>query len=302
MITFADPTESIPPPMRNRRIPLFLPATLFVLLPLASPADSRKALTIQVNPEGFDASRADIHAVCRSAADQLLRHMKGLEKTTTAVSRGDQGPIVLFRRGNKGEHLIRLTTGKLYWAQYAYQFSHEICHVLCGYDEDFRGNLWFEETICETASLYCMRSMSVEWRTNAPYENWKSYAPLLRDYTDQIERTRQDYLEITRTGLPAYYRKHAQHLSSNGTDRKKNGAMALVLLAVFERHPENWNAIRWLNSSPSPQGETFAQYLSKWHQAAPREHSEFVASVAALYGISIDEGEGTSPAKAPITE
>ena len=116
--------------MRNRRIPLILPAALFALLPLASPADSRKALAIQVNPEGFNASKADIHAVCRSAADQLLRHMKGLEKTTTLVSRGDHGPIVLFRRGEKGEHLIRLTTGKLYWAQYAYQFSHESSYCM----------------------------------------------------------------------------------------------------------------------------------------------------------------------------
>ncbi len=286
--------------MRIRRIPLFLSATLFVLLQLGSPADSRKSLTIQVNPEGFNAPRADIHAVCRSAADQLLRHMNSLEKTTTAVSRGDRHPIVLFRRGEKGEHLIRLTTEKLYWAQYAYQFSHEICHVLCGYDEDFRGNLWFEETICETASLYCLRRMSVEWRTNAPYGNWKSYAPLLRDYTDEIERTRQDYLEITRTGLPAYYRKHAQHLASNGTDREKNGAMALVLLAVFERHPQNWNAIRWLNSSPSPQGETFPQYFSKWHRSVPQEHAEFVSSLAALYGIPLEEHR--LPDKAPVTE
>ncbi len=68
--------------MRIRRIPLFLSATLFVLLQLGSAADSRKALTIRVNPEGFKASKEDIHAVCRSAADQLLRHMNSLEKTT----------------------------------------------------------------------------------------------------------------------------------------------------------------------------------------------------------------------------
>ncbi len=275
--------------MRNPRTSLFLPAAILVFLQLGSPADSRRSLTIQVNAKGFNASKADIHAVCRSAADQLLRHMSGLEKTTTDVSRGNQGPIVLFRRGEKGEHLIRLSTEKLYWAQYAYQFSHEICHVLCGYDEDFRGNLWFEETICEVASLYCMRRMSVEWRSNAPYENWKSYAPLLRDYTDEIERNRKDYLEIIRIGMPAYYRKHAQHLASNGTDREKNGAMALVLLAAFERQPQHWNAIRWLNSTPSPQGETFLQYISKWQRAAPSKHSAFISSIASLYGLSLEE-------------
>lgn len=129
----------------------------------------------------------------------------------------------------------------------------------------------------------------MECRTNAPYENWRSYAPLLRDYTDEIERTRHDYLEIMRTGMPAYYQKHARHLSSNGTDREKNGAMALVLLAAFERQPQHWNAIRWLNSSPSPKGETFPQYLLKWQRAAPPKHSAFISSIASLYGLSLEE-------------
>ncbi|MCP4732282.1 MAG: hypothetical protein QF405_05535 [Roseibacillus sp.] len=286
--------------MRHGRNPIFLSLPLIVLLPLSAAADSREAVTVEISPEGFNASRTDIHAVCRSAADQLLRHMVDLRKTKVLVSKGAHGPIVLFKKGENGEHLIKLATEKLHWAQYAYQFSHEICHVLCGYENDHQGNLWFEETLCETASLYCLRRMSVEWRTNAPYENWKSFSSSLRDYTDDIERNRQDYLEITRTGLPAYYRKHARHLSTNATDRDKNGAMALVLLAAFERQPRHWNAIRWLNSSPSPGDETFAQYLSKWHRAVPGEHAGFVSSLAALYGIPLEERK--LPEKAPLTE
>ncbi len=86
--------------------------------------------------------------------------MVDLRKTKVLVSKGAHGPIVLFKKGENGEHLIKLATEKLHWAQYAYQFSHEICHVLCGYENDHQGNLWFEETLCETASLYCLRRMS----------------------------------------------------------------------------------------------------------------------------------------------
>ena len=286
--------------MKHWRVPTCLSLLLIVLLPLYAAADSREAVTIEVNPKGFNASRTDIHAVCRSAADQLLRHMLDLRKTTIRVSKGAHGPIALFKKGENGEHLVKLAAEKLYWAQYAYQFSHEICHVLSGYENDYQGNLWFEETLCEVASLYCLRRMSVEWRTNAPYENWKSFSPALRDYTDDIGRNRKDYLEIIRTGLPTYYRKHARHLSTNATDRKKNGAMALVLLAAFERQPRHWNAIRWLNSSPSPGDETFVQYLSKWQAAVPGEHAGFVSSLAALYGIPLEERK--LPAKAPVTE
>ena len=281
--------------MRGISRSFLLPCLISGLLALTAHSDSRKSVTIQVDPEGFNASRADILAVCRSAADQLLVHIAHLEKTTVAVSRGRHGPIALFKRGESGEYQVRLDTGQTYWAQYSYQFAHEICHVLCRYDDDYSGNLWFEETLCETASLFCLRKMSIAWRKNAPYENWKSFAPSLRDYTDEIKRTRTDYLEIARSGLPAYYRKHARHLTSNATDRAKNGAMALYLLAAFEQQPHHWNSIRWLNSSPSPEGETFTQYLAKWHEAVPEKHTTFVRSLAALYGIALQSSDPGSP-------
>ena len=252
-------------------------------------ADSKQSLKIKINPENFNASRADIEAVCRSAGDQLLKQMEGVPTLTVQVSRGHHGPIALFKRGKEGEYLVKLATEKTFWAQYAYQFSHEICHVLCGYENDYRGNLWFEESLCETASLYCLRAMSREWRTTPPYGNWRSYSPALSDYADNIQKGRDDYIEILRIGLPAYYRKHAAHLSGNPTDRKKNGAIALVLLTLLERSPEHWNAIRWLNSSPSPEGETFLQYLTKWHRAAPKEHTDFIEATASLFGISLPE-------------
>lgn len=259
-------------------------------------ADSRKALSLEVNPKKFNASRADIAAVCRSAGYQLLVNMTEVPEFTVNISRGQHGPIALFQRGANGEYLVQLATEKTFWAQYAYQFSHEICHILCGYENDYRGNLWFEETLCETASLYCLKAMSHEWRTSPPYGNWRSYSSALSDYADNIRKGRDDYLQILRTGLPAYYRKHADHLARNPTDRKKNGAIALVILSLLERNPDHWNSIRWLNSSPSPEGETFLDYLTKWHGAVPEQHTSFVDSVASLFGLALPKSSGGQPA------
>ena len=253
-----------------------------------APADSRQAVELEIIPKGFNSSKADIHAVCKSAGDQLLKHMVDLKPTVIQVSRGRSGPIALFQRGPKGEFRVRLDTEKTYWAQYSYQFAHEICHVLCRYEDDYKGNLWFEETLAELASIYSLREMSKVWRKNAPYQNWRSFAPSLRDYTDNIERKRDDFLEITRIGLPAYYRQHASHLKTNATDRPKNGAMAIVLLTLFERDPTQWSAIQYLNPSPSPKGESFKSYLTKWRNAAPAAHKEFIQTIAQLYGIQLD--------------
>ena len=251
--------------------------------------DSRKKVTFSIDASGFNASRADINAVCRSAASELLVNIQGLEATSILISRGNKGPIVLFRRGPEGEHQVKLDTHKTFWAQYAYQVAHELCHVLCGYEDDYRGNLWFEETLCEVASLYCLRAMSEQWTTNAPYPNWKPFAPALRNYADNVQRSRDGFLEIIQTGLPAYYKKHANHLKKNPTDREKNGSMALALLPLFEREPEHWNAIQWLNSTPSKEGESFKVYFTKWRNAVPEKHRDFVETIGRYYGISFPD-------------
>jgi hypothetical protein len=64
-----------------------------------------------------------------------------------------------------------------------------------------------------------------------------------------------------------------------------------VLLRLFEEKPQRWEAVRWLNNSPSPEGETFPEYLQKWHDAVPDKHRPFVGRIADLYGIEIARKE-----------
>ena len=69
--------------------------------------------------------------------------------------------------------------------------------------------------------------------------------------------------------------------------------MALVILRLLERTPGHWNAVRWLNSSPSSPGETFLQYLTKWRNAVPMQHREFVDSIGTLFGLSLEKPHTT---------
>ena len=190
-------------------------ASTILAIPLGTVARAEDRVRFIVDKEGFDDSAADIEAVCRSAGRQIWRHGEGVDGIVIQVAKGKSGPITFFDRGKAGEFRVRLDTGGQAWSQYAYQFAHEACHVLCGGNDDWPGNLWFEETLCETASLYSLRRMSVEWRTKAPYGNWKGYAPSLGDYADNVIRGRDEYLDIVRDGLPAYYREHADDLREN---------------------------------------------------------------------------------------
>lgn len=66
-----------------------------------------------------------------------------------------------------------------------------------------------------------------------------------------------------------------------------NGAMAVVLLHLFEAEPARWEAIRWLNSTPPHEGDTFATHLQHWHDAVPPKHQPFVQRIAGLFGAPV---------------
>jgi hypothetical protein len=241
----------------------------------------------RVEAEGFDASARDIKAVCDSTGRELWRHFPGYELEPLVLVRGKSGPIVLHQRNDRGEIVMRLDTGGTFWCQYAYQFAHEFCHILCGYREGGKCNKWFEETLCETASLFTMRAMVKAWEDDPPYGHWKSFRHSIRQYVDDVITKRSKVMEIYKDGLGGFYRAHRAELAREPCDRELNGAMSLVLLRLLEEKPEHWEAVRWLNHTHGPRGETFQRYLLRWHDAVPERHRSFVRRVAELYGIGI---------------
>ena len=240
--------------------------------------------TIRPAAEGWKASQADVKAVLNSAAKPLWIQFPDRQlKPILVQPRG--GPIVLFRRGENGEYLVRLDTGEQYWAQYSYQFAHEFCHILCNYDEDVHRNKWFEETLCEVASLYSLRAMAEQWKTDPPYANWKSYSASLKSYAD--DRIAEAPLPEGQT-LAQWFADHQATLYQEATNRKLNNVAAVQLLPMLEKNPASWEAVTWLNEAKSTQSQTFADYLSDWHKHAPEKHRRFIVEVGAKFGALVE--------------
>ena len=241
--------------------------------------------TIRVEANGFEAREPDIAAVCLSAVGELQRFCPELPTENVVIVRGTKGPITLFQRNDRREVVVRLDTGKTFWSQYSYQVAHEFGHVHCGFQPGPTHNQWFEESVCETASLFCLRAMAKTWRTKPPYPNWASYAPSLAKYADDViaKRTYKD--EFTSKGLARFYRDHEAEFRTNATERELNGAIALALLPYLEEKPSRWAAFRWLNATARPDDEPFAAYLRRWEANTPAEHQETVRGVRKLFGL-----------------
>jgi len=183
----------------------------------------------RIETDGFGASESDIRAVLTSAGSELWRFFPEYEIEPFVIKRGKSGPITLYDRNGRGEIVVRLDTGNTYWCQYAYQFAHEFCHILCGYEDDYPGNKWFEEALCETASLFAMQAMSRAWKKNPPYPNWKDFRDALRNYVDDNIKKRDKIHEIYKKGLPGFYQTHKEALTAEPCRRDLNGAMSIVL-------------------------------------------------------------------------
>jgi hypothetical protein len=251
----------------------------------AAPGDAAPPMPpYRIETDGFDASEADIRAVLDSAGRQLWRFFPDYKIEPFVVTRGHQGPITLYRRNDRGEIVVCLDTGHQFWCQYAYQFAHEFCHIMCNYVEDDLSNKWFEESLCEMASIYALRHMSQAWQKDPPYPNWRDYSKALKDYADDL---------LKKSPLPAgqdlaaWYKAHEAELRKDPTQRELNRVASLVLLPMFEEHPGNWEAVASLNAAPVKEPRTFAKYLADWHARSPAKHQPFIREVAAKFGVEI---------------
>jgi len=255
-----------------------------VSLPAVLQAEHPDVDLLVVRDGWGDIQRATVQKVLESTASELWRYFPD-RKLPPIIVKPKGGPIVLFKRGPEDEYFLHLDTGETYWSQYAYQFGHEFCHILCNYDADDTGNDWFEESICEMASLFVLRRMGETWKTNPPFDHWKNFAPKLTNYADRI--IKQNSIDDSTT-LAQWYGDHRGDLHGSSTKRELNNIVAVALLPLFEKSPEHWISVMWLNNGQPKEPQRLKAYLADWRQNCPEKNRPFVDEVAALFGITLE--------------
>jgi hypothetical protein len=257
---------------------------------MADGEGEKERLRWRLVPEGWGvAVEADVKAVLGSVVGELWRYFPERRLEPLVIRRGRESPIVHYQRSALGEIVVELNTQDRFWCQYAYQFSHEFCHVLSGFEDDWKGNQWLEESFCECASLFVLRRLAVTWAKNPPYASWQGYAVHFREYADDVMR---GFEAVPDAGIAEYVRKHREAMEKQGTDRTRNGVVAVALLRQLETAPQYWEAVSWLNSKPAPKGETLEESLGKWLRASPERVRPFIVQTAKLLGVRVGSGGG----------
>jgi hypothetical protein len=255
-------------------------------------------LDIRVQANAFgSASPADIEAVLRSAGAELLRYCPHSQLAGIEVYYRPDHPEINSKRTPGGRIAMVLSARDTHWAQYSFQFAHEFCHALANYanssqrtiPDTSNANLWFEESLCETASLFCLRAMSRTWQVNPPYPAFRAYAPWLADYAEQRLALPEHRLPAG-TSFADWFRQHQLALRKDAIQRDKNAIIAARLLPIFEAEPAGWEAVIFLNRGSSNGQESLAQHFAQWRANCPVHLRPFVSKLATVFGVRFRPG------------
>lgn len=282
--------------MRQMRLPLIIASIACSLAhadsgreaPAKPGVSSRQlGLDIRVEPGGWgDANPRTIETVLYAVADELMSRMPEKLTVPIVVSHTDRAPVALYERGAGGEYRVHLHAKGEKWHLYVYEFAHELCHILSNYEHNVgpqtvKHNQWFEETLCETASLFTLTSLARNWEQSPPEPQWADEARKLRRFFDHLIAEGHRQLPA-HAPLSAWLHENEAELRENPYLRQKNEVLANLLLPLFSANPQNWDALGYLNLNPADARNTLEEYLRNWYNNAPLEHKRFIASVLAL--------------------
>jgi len=250
---------------------------------------SRKlGLNIQVKGDGWGkAARANIETVLYAVADELMSQLSRKPSVPIVVTHTRRNPVVLYDRGPNGEYLVQLHASDENWHLYVYEFAHELCHILSNYEEysgedNARYNQWFEETLCETASLFTLKKLAASWKASPPAPEWSAQAGRLQAFYDLLIDEGHRRLPA-HSPLAVWLGENEEALRHNPYLRQKNEVVANLLLPLFERDPENWATLSYLNLDPADARSNLRDYLHRWYGNAPTAHKAFIADILTLF-------------------
>jgi hypothetical protein len=251
-----------------------------------------RPINIRVQAGGFGvASASDVNAVLQSTAGELCRYWPGTQLPSIDVYHRLDHPQTNSRDAAGNRIAIGLTARDTHWAQYSFQFAHECCHALINYGNDDGGlgrdrryaNLWLEESLCETASLFTLRALSRSWLIAPPYAAWRTYAPWFYAYAEERLALPEHQLPAG-TPFAVWFRANEPALRQNPIRRDRNTIVAAQLLPIFEKEPRGWGALAFFRRATNPD-QSLSQHFTRWRSRCPRELQRFVKKLAAVFEV-----------------
>lgn len=150
------------------------------------------------------------------------------------------------------------------WCQLAYQFGHELGHVLCNswsYCSIPKAPCqWFEEFLAEAFTIRGLALLAASWERDPPFEGNASFGASIVKYRyDLIERYKTDI-----QSLGSWFHGRRDALDRQGGESSAEGPATLAILRELETDMACVEDLGALNRWPERSGVPIETYLSLW--------------------------------------
>lgn len=141
--------------------------------------------------------------------------------------------------------------------------------------------MWFEEALCETASLYVLRKMPEVWLLDGVPAH-AAYARNFSKYAEAVMAQPGGRLPEGQTFTEWFFDRQAV-LRRTPETRTFNLVVAKELLPLFEANPQGWEALCYLNHAEDISRKPFQDFLNDWRDKCPEDLRPFVEKVSAVF-------------------
>ena len=184
-------------------------------------------------------------------------------------SRGADFPAIWLHNEDADLAWVLVVIGDRNWSQLAYQFGHELGHVLCNSWEQIAVPSapcqWLEESLAEAFTLRGLGLLAASWESDPPLANEAAYANEVRYQRDY--RIKPYAAQARNESCAAWFHKARATLDRQGGESSAEGPATLEILAEMERNNSSVADLGALNRWPTRSGAPLEDYLTLWEQS-----------------------------------
>ncbi|WP_143271559.1 hypothetical protein [Bradyrhizobium mercantei] len=200
-----------------------------------------------------------------------LRLLSDRQPAKLSIENHHQGPPAIWLHRDQPETAsIILNVGPADWCKLAYQFGHELGHVLAN-SWQFSAKpqpptQWLEEALVETFSIRGLRLLAESWEQSPPFAGDQAFAGAIRQYrADLLQASRSDGAAGSPDDAASWFQAtRAQMEAGRSVPR---GPAILGILAVYEAGPSCVEDLAALNRWPERTSLPIEAYVARWKQS-----------------------------------
>lgn len=178
-------------------------------------------------------------------------------------------PAIWLHPGDSDLAWIIVDIGERDWSKLAYQFGHELGHVVANsWQADAKPAppcQWLEEAMVEAFSLRGLGLLAKSWKADPPFAGDNAFGDAIADYRENIIKrysTLADSQGLTRDAS-AWFVNHRSEIEIPGLNPFAQ-AMSLTILAEYDQAPKSVEALGALNRWPGRSAVPASQYFERW--------------------------------------